>query len=45
MQLFALDCIAHIVDAEMDRVFAWMNDMQRLKLVLMKGDDVVIQQC
>ena len=27
MQLFALDCIAHIVDAEMDRVFACMNDM------------------
>ena len=27
MQLFALDCIAHIVDAEMDQVFACMNDM------------------
>ena len=27
MQPFALDCIAHIVDAEMDRVFACMNDM------------------
>ena len=27
MQLFALDCIAYIVDAETDRVFACMNDM------------------
>ena len=27
MQLFALDCIAHIVDAETDRVFACRNDM------------------
>ena len=27
MQLFALDCIAYIVDADTDRVFACMNDM------------------
>ena len=27
MQLFALDCIAYNVDAEMDRVFACMSDM------------------
>ena len=27
MQLFALDCIAYIVDAETDRVFACMNGM------------------
>ena len=27
MQLFALDCIAYIVDAETDRVLACMNDM------------------
>jgi len=26
-QLFALDCIAYIVDAETDRVFACMNGM------------------
>ena len=27
MQLFALDCIAYIVDAETNSVFACMNDM------------------
>ena len=27
MQLFALDCIAYIVDAETDLVLACMNDM------------------
>ena len=27
MQPFALDCIAYIVDAETDLVFACMNDM------------------
>ena len=27
MQLFALDCIAYIVDADTNRVFACMNDM------------------
>ena len=27
MQLFALDCIAYIVGAETDRVFACMNGM------------------
>ena len=27
MQLFPLDCIAYIVDAETDRVFACMNGM------------------
>ena len=36
MQLFELDCIAYIVDAETDRVFACMNDMSRLRLMLMK---------
>ena len=36
MQLFALDCIAYIVDADTDRVFACMNDMSRLRLILME---------